>query len=191
MRYFDYLKSVLCAPDKYVNLLEIFHKEIFYVNKELPTAEMDENRIADGLALRDEYAAHGYDPHTDLLAIDYELPTTPNGTCTFLEFFAALARRMENDILYDPIKGNRTWEWAEHMISNMGLGRREFLNPINPRAYYEVQRAMFRVIDRTYEPSGEGGLFWIKCSIKYVGLDLRGLEIWDQMKYYIRENRLV
>lgn len=188
MKYFDYLKSVLCAPEEYSELLNIFHNEIFYVNKELPTAEMDENRIADGLALRDEYEVHGYDPSTDLHSLDYELPRTPNGTCTFLEFFAALARRMENDILYDPIKGNRTWVWAKQMLTNMGLGGRVcFLNHIDPRDIYSVQKAIFRVIDRAYEPSGRGGLFWIR----FDGLDLRQLEIWDQMKHYIRENGLV
>lgn len=191
MKYFDYLKSVLCAPYEYSELLNIFHNEIFYVNKELPTAEMDENRIADGLALRDEYAAHGYDPSTDLHPLDYELPRTPNGTCTFLEFFAALARRMENDILYDPTKGNRTWNWAAQMLANMGLSGSWCLNPIDPRKYYDVQRAIFRVIDRAYEPSGEGGLFWIRNTVRFSALDLRELEIWDQMKYYIRENRLV
>lgn len=183
MTYLDYLKEVICYPGEGFNdLLQIMQNEIFYLNESDLNYEMDCNRIADGLALREEYEMHGFNGESDHI----NFPKTPEGTCTFLEFLAALARRIENDYLYDPMMGNRTWLWFTMMLNNMGLMEVWFKNDhIDPHDVYYIQKRMFRVIEKDYNDDGtDGGLFPIP------NRDVKNLEIWDQMRLYLRENRI-
>lgn len=182
MKYLDYLKEVICYPGEGFNdLLQYLQNDIFFINENDPNYSMDYNRIEDGLALRDEYEMHGYNGESDKII----LPITPEGTCTFLEFLVALARRIENDYLYDPMQGNRTWTWFYMMISNMGLVSPWYRDHIDPHEAYHIQKAMYRVIEKEYNDDGtEGGLFPIP------GHNIKNLEIWDQMRLYLRENHL-
>lgn len=184
MTYFDYLKDVICYPGKdFDGILQIMFKEIFYLNPSDETFLMDMNRIEDALALREEYEMHGYQGDPEYLVT--LLPKTEEGTCTVLELLAALARRIENDYLYDPAKGNRTWQWFYLMLYNMGLTEDYFKDPLDPHDIYCVQRHIYRIIDKTYNDDGtDGGLFPIP------GKEVKSLELWDQMRLFLRENNV-
>lgn len=183
MTYFEYLKEVVRAPDdSWDYLLSELHKCVFKVEEGTETAEWDRNRIADGLALRDEYEFHGYTGAPDLI----ELPETDKDECTFLEFLVAFARRLENDILYVPELGERTWIWFHMMLSNMFSDTEYYGNSITLADDYTIKNCVRRVVERDYNDNGGGGNLFI---LRYH--DCKNLELWEQAKYYIRENLLL
>ena len=89
----------------------------------------------------------------------------------------ALAIRCEECIMDDPKYGNRTGQWFWGMISNLGLGGMTDYN------YKEivVDRKIDIFLDRKYDPDGRGGLF----TIRNCEFDLRDVEIWRQLCYYL------
>ena len=77
----------------------------------------------------------------------------------------------------DPRYGDRTAQWFWGMITNLGL------SPMKDRKFDErfVDDVVDRFLDREYRPDGKGGLFHIKdCDG-----DLRDLEIWRQLLWYL------
>lgn len=128
----------------------------------------DNNRISDGIDLRSRYAS--YDEADTYLS-------RADGGCSVLEMMVALAIRCEEDIMHNPLMGDRTQQWFWKMIVNLGLGgmRDEF---------YDEQQAddiLSRFIHRDYSSEGRGGLFVARNCPH----DMRSLEIWDQMCWYI------
>lgn len=128
----------------------------------------DENRARDGIDLRYRFA---------LLHDTPSLVQYLEGPCSVLEMMIALAIRCEENIMDDPKVGDRTGQWFWGMIVNLGLGAmtdnrfdRQFVDEV-------VQR----FLDRDYEPNGKGGLFTVR-NCKY---DLRTVEIWYQLNYYL------
>lgn len=76
--------------------------------------------------------------------------------------------------------GNRTGEWFWTMLVNLGLGHMS-------NAHYdeaEVDYILERFVNREYSPQGEGGLFVVKNPQS----DMRKVEIWYQMCWYLTEN---
>lgn len=119
----------------------------------------DRNRSEDGIELRSRYG------------IDDDSP------CSVLEMMVALAIRCETDIMDDPEIGDRAAQWFWGMIVNLGLGS------MHDSRYDEeyVDEVLERFLDRDYEPDGTGGLFRInRCE-----RDLRNVEIWIQMLWYL------
>lgn len=133
---------------------------------------MDCNRAEDGIDLRYRFAiTQGYEDHVD------EIIDILDGPCSLLEMMIALALRCEETIMDDPNIGDRTGQWFWGMIINMGLG-----------SMYDVrfdERLVRDVVDkflnREYEPNGEGGLF----TIHSCDFDMRDMEIWHQLCYYL------
>ena len=80
----------------------------------------------------------------------------------------------------DPDIGDRTGQWFWSMIENLGL------SDMDDAEYDElyVHRIVKRFLDRGYKKNGEGGLFTIHHS---AGRDLRNVEIWYQMCWYLDE----
>lgn len=183
MTYFEYLKHVIRVPDDSWNyILEELHKCIFSVDEKSETGKWDRNRVADGLALRDEYEFHGYTGEPDKI----DLPDTHEDTCTFLEFLAAFARRLENDILYVPDLGDRTWIWFHMMLCNMFSDTEFYGNSITLANDYTIKNCVRRVVERDYNENGGAGNVFI---LRYH--NCKELELWEQAKYYIRENLLL
>jgi hypothetical protein len=77
----------------------------------------------------------------------------------------------------DPDIGNRTGRWFWEMISNLGLF---CMDDYNFDLKY-VDEVVTKFLDRDYLSNGEGGLFIINDAIK----DLREVEIWYQMMWYL------
>ena len=128
----------------------------------------DANRADDGISLRYRFTIHsGYDG-------DYEYL---DGPCSVLEMMIALAIRCEEDIMDDPLYGNRTGQWFWQMIVSLGLGSMTDRN--FDRDYVRDRIDIF--LERDYEPNGEGGLFTVR-DCEY---DMREVEIWYQMNWYL------
>ncbi len=128
----------------------------------------DDNRADDGIMLRRKYA---------LAHHDEELSDYISGPCSVLEMMAALAIRCEESIMDDTLFGNRTGQWFWGMIRNLGLSS---MNDSNFDAEF-VDDVIARFLNREYEPDGKGGLF----TIKNCDHDLRTVEIWRQLSWYL------
>ena len=128
----------------------------------------DDNRADDGIMLRRKYA---------LAHHDEELSDYISGPCSVLEMMAALAIRCEEFIMDDTLCGNRTGQWFWGMIRNLGLSP---MNDSNFDAEF-VDDVIARLLNREYEPDGKGGLF----TIKNCDHDLRTVEIWRQLSWYL------
>lgn len=128
----------------------------------------DQNRAEDGVDLRYRFARHHPSniPTNDIVAF-------LDGPCSVLEMMVALAIRCEENIMDDPSMGDRTAQWFEIMLVNLGLG--SMTDNRYDRQF--VDSAINRFLDREYEPDGRGGLFRVRnCDI-----DMRTVEIWIQL----------
>lgn len=123
--------------------------------------KMDKNRADDGLALRYRYTSK----------------TCLEEPCSVLEMMIALAIRCEETIMDDPKFGNRIGQWFWGMVVNLGLGS---MTDNNFDKDF-VDDAITRFINREYEPNGRGGLF----TVKNCDTDLRNVEIWYQLCWYL------
>ena len=81
------------------------------------------------------------------------------------------------EIMDDTAYGDRTRQWFWGMVTNLGLGAMED----NHYDKKYVSRVLERFLDRDYEADGRGGLFRIKNCAD----DLRDIEIWVQMLWYL------
>lgn len=138
---------------------------------------MDENRAIDGLDLRDKFSYE-----TDLY-LDASSGLTVK--CSMLEMMAALAIRIESQIMRNLSIGDRTSKWFFVMIDNLGL------NGYSDKAWKtaygrEVEEICKKVIYRDYKPDGTGGLFPIKNNNQ--GKNWKNEQIWNQCMAYLSEN---
>ena len=127
----------------------------------------DDNRVVDGLDLRYEF-----------LADMQESPSVWENwllqPCSMLEMLIALSRRLAFNGGGESM--GRFWE----MMDNIGL--RGF-NDASHGSPQEVDHILQRVIDRTYDQNGNGGLF----PLRETNLDQRQVELWYQMNSYLIE----
>lgn len=166
--YFDWLYDWVCRRRysreiSYRKLLGYLHTIEFTY-----TIPKDGNRADDGLRLRHRFAKQYHE------LCDADLYLT--GPCSVLEMMVALALRGEETIMDDPLLGDRTGQWFWGMVANMGLG-----SMIDERFdEKDASDAVYRMINREYEPNGKGGLFTSNR-----GLDLREVEIWYQFMWHL------
>lgn len=131
------------------------------------TINMDENRAADGIALRKSfYRETGYVDEEEL-----------SGPCSVLEMMIALALRCENQIMDNPLYGDRSRFWFWVMVRNLGIAGQtdDLFNEAR------VTEAVNRFMDHDYDIDGEGSLFYVRNTQK----DHRDMEIWAQMSDYL------
>ena len=134
------------------------------------TIDMDGNRAADGIDLRYRF---GYERNYEDYIIASFLDDKP---CSVLEMIVALALRCET-IMEDPDYGDRTGEWFWGMIESLGL---ESMDDTSFNRDY-VDDVIDIFLSRDYGRDGRGGLF----TIKHPKRDLRTVEIWYQMNWYL------
>lgn len=133
----------------------------------------DANRTEDGIDLRYRFGRERHYPEP--MIADY-LDDKP---CSVLEMMVALAIRCEDQIMEDPDIGNRTAKWFWNMIFNLGLGDMTD-GGFNPRL---ADKVLERFLNREYDPDGKGGLF----TVRNYQVDMRSVEIWYQMCWYLDE----
>lgn len=170
-QYFEWLYDLVCS-DGYVEKLE-YHELLFHLHQIdfVYLLPLDENRFIDGINLRYRF---GSEVRVPRYRIEREIDIRP---CSVLEMLVALSIRCETELMQDFDYGDRTWRWFWKMITNMNLGG---MTDDKFDAEY-VDRIIERMLDRKYEANGRGGLFTIANCKK----DLRNVEIWCQMTWYL------
>lgn len=172
-KYFEWMNQLVCT-EKY-STSRIYRKLLHFLHSTEFTylIYMDYNRAEDGIDLRYRF---GYECDLPSDTIEACFDGRP---CSVLEMMVALSMRCEEHIMDDPDIGNRTGQWFWNMIINLGLGT---MNDAKfDKAY--VSAVVHRFLNREYKRNGEGGLFTVQHS-KY---DLRTVEIWYQMMWYLDE----
>lgn len=168
--YFKWLSNIVVGEKfardiSYRKLLKYLFETDFTYGR----IRRDQSRAADGIDLRDRFGSECGISDRDLLQLDRP--------CSVLEMMIALSIRCEETIMDDPAVGDRTGQWFWGMLVNMGLGTmtddRFRLSTVRIR----VQR----FLDREYKENGRGGLF----SIPNCDVDLREVEIWHQLCWYL------
>lgn len=152
----------------YRKLLKFLHTVDFYYS-----VPLDSNREADGIDLRYRF---GYENSYGESMIAVYLDNRP---CSVLEMMTALAIRCEQSIMDDPDIGDRAGQWLWNMLVNLGL------EGMDDEHYDEdyTDKVVRRFLNREYKRNGEGGLF----TVNHSGRDLRDVEIWYQMCWYLDE----
>lgn len=164
--YFEWIVQEV-SGSKYSLLLDHLHSIPF-----VPHLYNDDNRIDDGLVLRDIFANHVAGISPEIMKTKFR-----GINCSVLEMIFGLAFRMEHQILGDDDFGVRTSVWFWKMIDNIGI--RLDNNKYNEKI---VDSAINDLIERKYEKDGTGGLF---KSIH--GEDMRTIPIWTQMCLFCNE----
>ena len=167
--YFQWMYRLVCRKKaSYRNLLKHLYKTDFY-----EIIPMDSNRAADGIDLRYRF---GDECSYDMPMIASYLDDRP---CSVLEMMIALAIRCEEHIMEDSDVGDRTSQWFWDMIASLGLRN------MTDSRYNEdyVDEVLCTFLEREYERTGKGGLF----TVSNCPTDLRSLEIWYQMCWYLDE----
>lgn len=167
--YFSWLCKMIHnkTSHNYKKLLLYLFNTDFHWN-----VENDGNREEDGLDLRERFR---YEEGLDYIEIHRNL----NGICSVLEVMVALALRCEDDLMDEPDEGDRTNIWFWRMISSLGLDDQT-------DSYFDdgkTEHIVRNFLNRNYAPNGKGGLFTIYND----DVDMREIEIWYQMNYYLDE----
>ena len=167
--YFEWMFNIVTDDDRpkeisYRKLLMNLHNTDF-----IPSHPRDENRLSDGIDLRYRFAYE----HAGIENAEAYIC----GPCSMLEMMMALAIYIEESVMDDPTKGDRTRQWFWGMIHSLGLSSMT-------DTYFDKCRfrdSMDTFMQRKYAPNGRGGLFTIKNTDK----DLRTVEIWHQACWYL------
>lgn len=172
--YFEWLTSMV---DPFVGRGS--HTQFFTVLNNMTYVsmmELDNNRISDGVGLRDIYT-RTYD-----ISVDSDVIV--DSPCSVLEFLVALASRM--NYIYSQTNENCTSQMFWDMMDNIGFDYYTTTNDsfaMNPELVENLQDAIDVVMYRLYSPDGSGNLFPLKNS-RY---DQRNVEVWYQMNQYLIE----
>ena len=169
--YFQWMYDLVIGDEptrhsSYQRLLSYLHNREFVY-----TIGMDGNRAEDGIDLRYRFA---YENDYDDAMVARYLDDKP---CSILEMMVALAIRCEEHIMDNPDVGNRTGQWFWNMVETLGL------ISMDDRHFDEryTESVVDRFLNRDYKRNGKGGLFEVKNCRR----DLRGVEIWYQMCWYL------
>ena len=174
-RYFEWLCGHI--DDRYGSKIRSYYSLLWYLfnTSFYWSVARDANRADDGMNLRNTYI--------ESRRYYYGVPDLPDSVfsndCSVLEMMIALAIRCETHIMAEQDKGDRTANWFWGMIESMGL------LDMTDDNYDEqwVDISVHKMLDRKYASDGTGGLF----TINDPSIDMRRVEIWIQMNWYLCE----
>lgn len=169
-RYFDWLYRQINTSDAHSHskLAKQMHSTPF-----LYFVRNDDNREADGRALRDEFLERFAPDEWDDSWYSLE--------CSVLEMMIALSKRMSFEA-YDLTTRNTPKYWFWHMMDNLTLSNvTDDVYDSFAKQYVAMNLEVLNT--RTYRPNGSGGLF----PLKHEPRDQRRVEIWYQMSAYLLE----
>lgn len=135
--------------------------------------DMDQNRIEDGIDLKYRF---GYDLNYPRDVIEKNLGDKP---CSILEMMVALSVRCGEIFIDNLEEDDRTGELFWNMIESLGLETMTNSN-FDERRFNII---INRFLNRKYRSDGKGGLF----TLKNPKSDMRTVEIWYQMMWYLDE----
>lgn len=143
--------------------------------KQLHTTEFkwsvrnDDNRVEDGKELRAEFLQETFG---EVLSDSWR-----DQECSFLEMLIALSRRCA----FQTERVSPS-EWFWHLLGNVELHISDW-DYESLRMHNYVDQVLQVINNRTYEKNGRGGLF----PLRDADVDLRQVELWYQMNYYLLE----
>lgn len=157
--YYEWLISQVEIPNgkSYSHLFERMHNLEF-----VWTVPNDNNRVQDGLDLRNEFAGK---KSLDLLLEG----------ATLLEILISLSRRVAF------LAEGTAPQWAWRLLKNLRLHKSH--DPFNKHKADRVDDILEAVVWRTYQPDGRGGFFPLSNPKE----DQTKVEIWYQMGAYVIE----
>lgn len=154
-----YVSDIFYVQAGYSRLMDALYNTEF-----TPLVDFDQNRAADGVALRRRFCVEtGYRPSKAFM----------DAPCSMLEMIIGISSRMAFNM--DASLESIFW----HLITNLDLRSEndEYFN--EPR----VNEILETLNNRTYDELGNGGLFPLKESSR----DQRQIEIMFQMYEYVNE----
>ena len=105
--------------------------------------------------------------------------------CSFLEFAAALAFAIDDEIMYDPCNPEQVSEWFWMMMENLGLDIYDnHMMLENSAASYEAVDSIVEMeMAREFDYNGYPGMFPLRKPI----MDQRSVETWYRANAYMIE----
>lgn len=160
--YYNWLIKKIHIPNEksYLDLFERMHNVEF-----IWTVPNDDNRVQDGIDLRDEFLNIRGGGELNL------------GGATCLEVLIALSRRMA----FIADGGHRSHQWAWVLLKNLRLHR--FSDPLTPERMNRVDEILHNLVWRNYHADGRGGFF----PLQNPEVDQSKIEIWHQLNAYVSE----
>jgi hypothetical protein len=163
----------LDSPYSYTVVCDAMHQIAFRA-----TVPHDDNRVADGLGLRNEFIfTERYIPSPR------DLNTLMGPEASIFEVLVALSKRVN----YNVVLSERTW--FNIFITNLGLADYNDWRFRTQHAW-RIRRILERFNDRTYREDGRGGLFPLKPYDRDADGDQRQVEIWYQWSAYATQQVL-
>jgi len=158
--YFEWLTSQIRIPNNNRTYDELFSR--LHNTEFVWLVPNDDNRVADGVNLREEF-------------LDGRRPELTLEGASVLEVVVALSRRVAFTAGGDP----ELWAWR--LLKHLNLNKAA--DPLTEAKIARIDDTLYALIWRTYDPSGRGGFF----PLKYPKKDQTKLEIWFQMNAWIIE----
>lgn len=145
----------------------------------------DRNRILDAAYMRDEYI---FEFSKDISEDDKDILLSWD--ISVFEVLLKLAIRIEDDIFTSSSNEDRTKEWFFMMLKNMDI------DDILHTTYSEQREEFIKnqvdiFLDRSYESHGHNGNIFVFSKIAYPNLDVRKMELWDQMQLWSTEQYII
>lgn len=168
--YYEWLYSQVCSP-KTLSPSRTYYKltDVLFTTRFEWFVPNDDNRADEGRELRFEFL--------DAFQIDENDPFWISLDCSIFEVLIALSRTLAFEL------GGTAREWFWEMLGNLELDQFTDSNWFESASKEEVDYILRRLMDRTYDPDGKGGLF----PLKNPGGDQRAIEIWYQLNAYAAE----
>jgi hypothetical protein len=159
--YFLWLTAQIGVPERKQNMyndlfMRLYETEFVWI------VPHDDNRLQDGLELRNEFLS-------GRRGEVYDMPAS------LLEVLIALSRR----VAWTTELSSEYWAWK--LLKNLRLTKSS--DPLVGAKAERVEDILESLIWRTYERDGQGGFF----PLKYPQDDQTKREIWDQMNAYVNE----
>jgi hypothetical protein len=178
--YFHWLCSLVHADDpdeSYICLMEVlFEREFTWI------IDMDENRAMDGLDLRKDFKQER--SYSNYLIFDAM-------NCSVLETLIALSIRIDEEIMWNPDRGERYISWFWEMIDNLELGGFDDFHFDFGLDREVVEGRLDIFLDRKYDKNGVGSLFPMKNLLHFYNQkcnkavkSVTKYDIWHQMSMY-------
>ena len=163
--YYEWLVSQIKidSKKKYYGLFEIMHNTEF--TWFVPN---DDNRVADGMHLRNDFfrSVHNRKYVPGDLALEW---------VSVLEVLIALSRRVAFTA------GGDAHRWAWRLIKNIGLSKMHDNGPGENAE--KINQVLEDLIWRNYDRTGRGGFFPLRETVN----NQTKIEIWYQMQEYVME----
>lgn len=170
--YFRWLYSLVASVREtssrrtYYQLMSILHRREF-----VWLVPNDDNRVEEAKELREKFI--------DKMAIPDVPAEWKDLGASFLEVLIRLSDRLAFTAGGEPVE----WFWI--MLANIGLDNHTDATPYDED---QVVDTIDRVIWRTYDENGRGGLFPLSYPM-IAGQDQREIELWYQFQAYLRRDQ--